>query len=238
MGSFSSFDLRFRLVSNPVVLVHGFASSFDHGWRQAGWVDLLRDADRQVIPVDLLGHGNAEKPHDPDAYDHIEDGVRAVLPEGQPVDAIGFSLGAKTILRLASEDPSRFDRIVLGGVGANVFADQGGEVIAKAVEEGTSEDDIAGRVFASLAAAPGQDRKALAACMRRAMKALTPEQVAKVDRPVLVVLGDKDFAGPADPLVEALPNAKLVTLRNVDHFATPSDFGFIDAALDFIGASL
>jgi hypothetical protein len=27
-------------------------------------------------------------------------------------------------------------------------------------------------------------------------------------------------------------------LRNVDHFATPKDFGFIDAALEFLGASL
>jgi len=26
-------------------------------------------------------------------------------------------------------------------------------------------------------------------------------------------------------------------LRNVDHFATPKDFGFIDAALDFLASS-
>jgi hypothetical protein len=51
------------------------------------------------------------------------------------------------------------------------------------------------------------------------------------------VLGDRDFAGPADPLVGALTNATLVTLPGVDHFATPKDFGFIDAALDFLGAS-
>jgi hypothetical protein len=50
------------------------------------------------------------------------------------------------------------------------------------------------------------------------------------------VLGDKDFAGPADPLMAALPNARLVTLRNTDHFATPGSFAFIDAALEFLGA--
>ena len=38
--------------------------------------------------------------------------------------------------------------------------------------------------------------------------------------------------------MEALPDARLVTLRNVDHFATPKDFGCIDAALDFLGAAL
>ena len=53
---------------------------------------------------------------------------------------------------------------------------------------------------------------------------------------MLVVLGDKDFAGPADPLVDALPNATLRTLRNVDHFATPKSFDFIDAGLEFLDA--
>jgi hypothetical protein len=55
---------------------------------------------------------------------------------------------------------------------------------------------------------------------------------------VLVVIGDRDFAGPADPLVERLPDARAVVLRNVDHFATPKDFGFLDAGLDFLGASI
>jgi pimeloyl-ACP methyl ester carboxylesterase len=65
---------------------------------------------------------------------------------------------------------------------------------------------------------------------------LTPEALAAVDVPVLVVLGDRDFAGPPDPLVDALPNARLVTLRGVDHFATPKNMGFLDAALEFLGA--
>ena len=55
--------------------------------------------------------------------------------------------------------------------------------------------------------------------------------------PTLVVLGENDFAGPAGPLVDALPDARLVTLPRTDHFATPKDFRFMDAALDFIGAA-
>jgi hypothetical protein len=36
--------------------------------------------------------------------------------------------------------------------------------------------------------------------------------------------------------VAALPDARLVTLRNVDHFATPESFTFIDAMLGFLDA--
>ena len=53
---------------------------------------------------------------------------------------------------------------------------------------------------------------------------------------MLVCIGDKDFAGPGDPLVEALPDARLVVLKGTDHFATPESFAFIDAALEFLDA--
>ena len=52
----------------PVVLVHGFATSSARTWGDNGWLDLLADAGREVIPIDLLGHGEADKPHDPAAY--------------------------------------------------------------------------------------------------------------------------------------------------------------------------
>ena len=73
--------------------------------------------------------------------------------------------------------------------------------------------------------------------LKRPEQPFTAEQLANVTCPVLVVIGDRDFAAPADPLVDALPDARGVTLRNVDHFATPESFGFIDAALEFIDAA-
>ena len=39
--------------------------------------------------------------------------------------------------------------------------------------------------------------------------------------------------GSAGRLVGALPRGDLVTLRGVDHFATPSDFGALDAVMRF-----
>jgi len=229
----------------PVLLVHGFATSSARTWGETGWIDLLQDAGREVMAVDLLGHGEAPKPHDPAEYDALEQRVLDAMPD-EAVDAVGFSLGARTILVLASQHPERFGRIVVAGVGANLFRrDESASILADAVADssagaGTSGDESpVTQYFRGQAAEAGNDREALAACLRRPNPtALTDEGLARITNPVLVVIGDRDFAGPADPLLERLPNAQAVVLRNVDHFATPKDFGFIDAGLDFLGASL
>src|SRR4051794_30474882 len=71
---------------NPVLLVHGFASSFALNWQESGLSFLLEDAGREVIGVDLLGHGSAPKPHDPAAYADLGARVVDMLPD-VPVDA-------------------------------------------------------------------------------------------------------------------------------------------------------
>ena len=222
---------------DPVVLVHGFATSSARTWGDNGWLDLLGDVGRRPIAIDLLGHGTADKPHDPAAYTAMESLVAAQLPDG-PVDAIGFSLGARVLLTLACDEPERFSRLVLTGVGANLLRSEGSDLILRAIEGDGDPTNPVVQYFAGLAQHPEVDRAALAACLRSPRPPLTPERLGAVDLPVLVVIGDKDFAGPGEPLAEALPDAELVTLRNVDHFATPKDFGCIDAALDFLGAGL
>ncbi len=134
----------------PVVLVHGFASSFERNWRETGWADLLRDEGRSVIGADLLGHGRAAKPHDPSAYAGLEQSITAAMPAAGRADAVGFSLGAQLLLRLAAASPGRFRRIVLGGIGDGVFARTDPEPVARAVETGQASPD-AGPSAAALA---------------------------------------------------------------------------------------
>ncbi|HEY2814780.1 MAG TPA: alpha/beta hydrolase [Acidimicrobiales bacterium] len=220
----------------PVVLVHGFATSAARTWGDNGWIDLLHDARRDVVAIDMLGHGTADKPHDPAAYEQLESLVAAQIPDG-PVDAIGFSMGARVLLTLAADEPERFAHLVVAGVGANLFRDDPREVIVNAIGGDAPDDNPAAQYFAGLARQAGNDRDALVACMQSRRPRLDDGRLAKITNPVLVVLGDRDFAGPAEPLVDALPDARLVSLRGVDHYATPKDFGFIDAALGFIGAS-
>jgi pimeloyl-ACP methyl ester carboxylesterase len=225
----------------PVVLVHGFATSCARTWGETGWLDLLADAGREVIGIDLLGHGEADKPHDPAAYAQLEQLVLDQLP-AEPVDAVGFSLGARTLLVLASAHPERFNRLVVAGVGANLFRrDESGRLLADAIEGASgagSEVDPVVQYFRGLADQPGNDPAALAACLRRDSPPITEEGLARITLPVLVVIGARDFAGPADPLVALLPDPRLVVLSGVDHFATPKDFGFLDAGLEFLGADI
>lgn len=104
-----------------VVLLHGFASSFDHGWRQTGWVDILADFGCKVPEIDLPGHGSSPRLLDPRAYDDVEAQLFRALPPETPVPAVGFSAGADLVLRLAIGHPGRFDRIVLLGLSDHVF---------------------------------------------------------------------------------------------------------------------
>ena len=220
------------------MLVHGWGGSFASTWERSGFTALLADAGREVIGIDLLGHGTAPKPHDPQDYDDLTARVLAVLPD-RPVDAIGFSLGAATLLRLAIDHPDRFNRLVLAGIGRNVFEHdpEATQRIVEAIERGGDSDDNRARLFAQYASQPGNDPIALAAVMTRTPPPPpTDEQLARVTCPVLVAVGDADFVLPADRLVDALPDARLRLLRRTDHFATPESFDFIDAALEFLDA--
>ncbi|HVF75753.1 MAG TPA: alpha/beta fold hydrolase [Acidimicrobiales bacterium] len=221
----------------PVLFVHGFTSSFDRGWRQAGWPDLVADSGRPVLGVDLLGHGDAPKPHDPAAYAEIGAGVLAAMEDHEVVDGVGFSAGAGVLLDLAVDYPTRFRRLALLGMGAGYFRTDVPEPLALALEGKTEVvDHPMAQAFVRFANSPGQDPLALAAFLRRPLPDRSPERLAAVKCPVLIVLGDRDGNGPAEPLADALPNAEVTVkvLRGVDHLGTPGDFGCVDATLSFL----
>lgn len=219
------------------MLVHGWGGSFATTWQRSGFTALLEDAQRTVIGIDLLGHGTAPKPHEPEAYSALPEHVVAHLPD-EPVDAVGFSMGALTLLRVALAHPQRFHRLVLAGIGRNVFErdEESKQRIIDAIETGASDDNQA-RLFAQYAAQTGNDAQALVAAMKAPpAPPVSDADLAAITCPVLVVVGENDFVLPADRLVDALPDARLVIVKRTDHFATPEAFGFIDATLEFLDA--
>jgi pimeloyl-ACP methyl ester carboxylesterase len=229
------------VIRPPVVLLHGLASSFEHNWREPGWVDLLTEAGRDVLEVDLPGHGRGPHATVPAAYADVPGAVLSRIadqaPDATQIDAVGFSRGGHTLLSIAVTRPEFFRRLALLGVGDSVFAAPArtSNALADVFTATTEPETDPARIFWRLARAAGNDPAALSAFVRRDVPAgLDPVDVARVSCPVLVIIGDRDFAGPADALVAALPQARLEVLRGTDHFGTTSDYRCIGAVLEFL----
>lgn len=222
---------------DSIVLLHGLGSTFDHNWRRTGWVDILADFGCDAPEIDLPGHGRAMRSHDPSDYSNIDVDVFSALPSDKPMTAVGFSAGARLLLRMAMSHPESFDRLVLLGVGDGVFesGDSGSNPLADALLQDEEPEDIQMRLFYRLAESSGNDRRAMAAFLRRPHQAFREEDLSAVRCPTLVVLGDRDDPRGAQRLVAALPSGSLVSLAGVDHFSTPSNFDAIDATMRFMG---
>jgi pimeloyl-ACP methyl ester carboxylesterase len=218
-------------------LVHGLASSFEHNWRATGWTDILVDEGRPVIEVDLPGHGESKA--DPATTRPADALLAAISGCGySQVDAVGFSAGGQALLAAVAAAPHRFRRIAVLGVGDPVgngpAVTAGWARLSDALESPAVPEDPMTRVLWRVIASSGNDRSAVAAFLRAGPGGASLADLAKIDKPVLVVLGDQDFVGPADRLLAALPHARLVTLPGVDHFGTPGSYAAISAVTSFL----
>lgn len=223
--------------ANTVVLVHGWGGSFEETWKKPGIVDILADTGLKIHGVDLLGHGTSDKPHDPEAYDQLGSHLLAQLPD-EPCIVVAFSLGAMTALRLAASTSDRFAGMVLAGIGDRLFEPHDPEEsrrIIAGVEGTASPDDNVAQLFGRYARQGDNDPLALAAVLKRPpAERLQPEHLSGIECPVLVCIGDKDFAAPAQRLASSFSNGELAVLPRTDHFATPGSFAFIDAVVGWL----
>ncbi|WP_240183756.1 alpha/beta fold hydrolase [Leifsonia aquatica] len=231
--------------ADPVLLVHGFATTGALTWESTGWVDALVAAGRGVLVPDLRGHGGSEAPHDPEAYSPALLGgdLRAVLDaEGlEDVDVIGYSMGSWAALALAGLVPEipvgRVRRLVVGGIGTvEQFGHWGVSAVQAVLRDGLEmpEPEFAlGPLLASLRRAPGVDIEALAACV--AGMAQHPLPLGPTGRPTLLVAGEADPVAEDAEQAAALLGARLVRVPRRDHITTLSARAFKQAALPFLG---
>src|SRR6266516_5837470 len=84
---------------DPIVLVHGFASTKEVNWVQPGWVSTLTRDDRRVIALDNRGHGQSTKLYEPALYhtDLMAADVAALIAHLglARVDLMGYSMGSR-----------------------------------------------------------------------------------------------------------------------------------------------
>lgn len=225
----------------PVVLVHGWGGSYEAVWVRNGWAVTLADNGLSPVGVDLMGHGTSERSHVPADYADLASHAAGQLPQSTGLVAIGYSLGCKVLLELEARNPGLFSRIVLGGLGANIFAPEAlGSEVASCLELGPQPGTPAViKMLAEYGVRAGNDPLAIAACLRRPPNPVfTPEKLGAVKCPVLLVIGDADaLAYPVDALADALPFVQVHVLAGVDHIALPASYEFQRVAMAFLNQS-
>jgi len=250
MASFSHGEVEIAYLDEgdgePIVLLHGFASTKEVNWVYPSWVTALTRVNRRVIALDNRGHGASTKLYDPSAYHSaiMAEDVRTLLDHLQieRVDVMGYSMGARVTAFLAVEHPERVRAAILGGLGVRLVEGVGlPESIAEALEAPSLADvqDPIGRTFRQFADQTRSDLRALAACIRGSRQTLTPAQVAAVRVPVLIAVGTKDrIAGSAQRLAALIPGARALDIPNRDHMLAVGDKVYKAGVIDFLNQSV
>jgi pimeloyl-ACP methyl ester carboxylesterase len=226
----------------PVVLVHGFASSKQVNWVYPSWVSELKRNGRRVIALDNRGHGDSSKLYDPELY-HIPtmaSDVTALMDHLaiERADIMGYSLGSRMTAWLARSQPQRLRSAILGGIGIGLIRGGGpGENVAEALEASSLEEvtDPVGRTFRAFADQTRSDRRALAACLRGSRRLMTEEEATEIKVPVLIAVGTDDvIAGSAQALGKIIPRAEVLDIPKRDHMRAVGDKVYKSGVLDFL----
>jgi pimeloyl-ACP methyl ester carboxylesterase len=226
----------------PIILIHGFASTKNINWVYPGWVNELTKAGRRVIALDNRGHGDSTKLYDPEDY-HIgimAGDVRAMMDHLNiaRADIMGYSMGGRITAYLAYSVPERVRSAVLGGIGIALVAGGGpSENVALALEADSLAEvtDPMGRTFRAFADQTRSDRRALAACLRGSRRLMSREEAATITVPTLIAVGTTDeVAGSAHALGEVIRHASVLDIPDRDHMRAVGDRVYKAGVRDFL----
>jgi len=227
---------------DPILLVHGFASTKNVNWVYPAWVSELKKNGRRVIALDNRGHGDSGKLYDSAQYEIaiMAGDVIALMDHLQiaRADVMGYSLGARMTAELARHQPQRLRSAILGGIGIALIEGGGpGENVAAALEAPSLQDvtDPVGRTFRAFADQTRSDRLALAACLRGSRRLMTRDEAAAIAVPVLIAVGSADeIAGSAQALGRVIPGAQVLDIPNRDHMRAVGDKVYKAGVVDFL----
>lgn len=203
----------------PLVLLHGA-----FGWATV-YPTLAKN--RQVIAIELQGHGHTADIARPLTYEQMADDTAALLRQLkiEEADFFGYSMGGNVALAVAIRHPKLVRKLVTAGS-----------------HHGRMEDAYDAQVFAQFKSlspdnfAPGPlkdpyDKVApdpkqwpvLVAKIKRMdleFKGFTPEEMRSIKAHVMVTLGDRDGVRPehAVEMFRLIPNAQLAVFPGGDHF--------------------
>jgi pimeloyl-ACP methyl ester carboxylesterase len=227
---------------DPIVLVHGFASTKNVTWVYPTWVSELKKAGRRVVALDNRGHGDSTKLYEPSQYSiPIMAGDVVALMDHLDIpraDVMGYSLGGRMAAWLGLNAPERLRSAILGGIGIAMIEGGGpGENVALALEAPSLDDvtDPVGRTFRAFADQTRSDRLALAACMRGSRGLMTEEEAGGISVPVLIAVGTSDeVAGSAHELGRIIAGSEVLDIPGRDHMRAVGDKVYKTGVEDFL----
>jgi pimeloyl-ACP methyl ester carboxylesterase len=220
---------------SPVVLLHG---GLGHGGNWGHQVPTLVAAGYQVVVIDSRGHGRSTRDERPYSYELMGSDVLAVLDElAIPRAAlVGWSDGACTALILARTAKQRVAGVFF--FACNMDPTGTHEFVMTPVIERCFRRHVAD--YARLSAAPGAFDEFVGAItlMQRTQPNYSTADLAEISVPVTIGQSQHDEfirREHAEYLARTIPNATLVLLPNVSHFAPlqrPAEFN--RAVLEFL----
>ncbi len=228
----------------PILLIHGFASSMQVNWVGPGWAKTLEEAGFRVIAFDNRGHGQSSKSYEPADYTPQKmAGDAAALLRHLGIErahVMGYSMGARISAFLALAEPNLVATLVFGGLGIGMVEGVGDwDPIADALmaEDAAAITHRRGKIFRTFADQTKSDRRALAACIANSRTLLGEDEVARITQPTLVAVGTTDdIAGSAEALAGLMPNAVAFDIEGRDHMLSVGDRTFKKRALAFWAA--
>ncbi|MEX2542497.1 MAG: alpha/beta hydrolase [Trueperaceae bacterium] len=224
----------------PVLLLHG---GLGHSGNWGDQVPALVEGGYRAVLVDSRGHGRSTRDAQPFSYELMAADVAAVLDMLRIEKAVlvGWSDGACTALVLASNAPTRV-------AGVFFFACNMDPSGAKEITEFTPilRRCIArhSRDYERLSTTPDrfEEFSEAVGLMQKSQPNYSARELARISVPVAIVHGEHDEfirREHAEYLARTIPDAELVELPGVSHFAPlqrPAQFNL--AMLSFVRRAL
>ncbi|RWB13883.1 MAG: alpha/beta hydrolase [Mesorhizobium sp.] len=222
---------------DPVLMIHGFASSHYVNWVSPGWFKTLNDAGYRAIAFDNRGHGSSSKSYEEADYTPVKMASDAAALLGhlgiERAHVMGYSMGARIAAFMALSDPDKVATLVFGGLGIGMVDGVGDwDPIAAALlaDDPAATSHPRGRSFRAFADQTRSDRRALA----KSRELLSEQDIARIAQPTLVAVGTTDdIGGSPDELAALMPNARAFHIEGRDHMLAVGDKTFKQRVLEF-----
>jgi pimeloyl-ACP methyl ester carboxylesterase len=202
----------------PLVLLHGA-----FGWATA-YPTLAKD--RQVIAIELQGHGHTADIDRPLTYEQMADDTAALLRhlKVEQADFFGYSMGGTVGLAVAIRHPKLVRKLAINGSHFGRIEDAYDPESFKQFK--SLPPDFAPAIlkepYDKVAPDPKQWPALVAKVKKMGLefKGFAREDLKAINAPVLVTLGDRDGVRleHAVELFRLLPNAELAVFPGADHF--------------------